>query len=129
MGEGNGARLLVDVALERGDSEHFAGAFAVATGDDGGMDINEIALLEKLMDRVSQFAARAEDRSEEIRARPQVRNGAQKLQRMPLLLQRVTRVRFADQFNARGAQLPLLACGGRWHKVSLHDRGSAGDKA
>ena len=72
--------LLVDVPLERGDAEHLARAFAIAGGDDRGVHIDEIALLEELVDGVGQPAARAEHRAEQVRARTQVRDGAQELE-------------------------------------------------
>jgi hypothetical protein len=82
-------------------------------GDDRRVHIEEVALLEELMDRECQPAAQAEDGAEEIRARSQMRDGAQEFQRVALLLQRIGRVRRPDQLEARGsAQLPFLAL--RW---------------
>jgi len=61
-------RLLVDIAFERRHAEHFARPFAVAGGDDRGVDVHEVALLKKLMNCERQPAARAKHGAEQVRA-------------------------------------------------------------
>ena len=112
-------RLLVNVALEDGDAEHLTRALAVASGNDRRVHINEVAFLEELMHGERQPAAHTEHGAEEIRARAQMGNGAQELLGVALLLQRIGRVRRADQLDARGAQLPFLALRRRGHQLSL----------
>ena len=89
LAEEIGFRFFVDVALEGGDPEHLARAFAIARGDDRRVHVNEIALLEELVDGVGQPAAHAENGAEEIRPRPQVGDGAQEFVRVPLFLKRI----------------------------------------
>ena len=78
-----------------GHAEHLARTLAVARGDDGGVDIDKAALLEKRVDRGGRHATHAEDRAEEVRARTQVLLGAQELDGGALLLQRIVRRRGA----------------------------------
>ena len=118
-------RLLVNVPLEGGDAEHLARALAVAGGDDRRVHIDEVALLEELMHRERQPAAHAEHGAVEIRARAQMRDGAQELLRVALLLQRIRRVRRPDQLDARGPQFPFLALRRGGHQLPLdHRRGA-----
>ena len=85
--------------IDRRDAKQFARAFAIAAGDDRRVDVNETALLEKLVNGESQPAADAENRAEEIRARAQMRDLAQELRRVSLFLERIGLVRRADDFN------------------------------
>ena len=119
-------RLLVNVALEDRDAEHLARALAVARGDDRRVHIDEVALLEELMHRERQPAAQAEDGAEQVRARTQMRDGAQELLRVALLLQRIRRVRRTDQLDACGPQLPFLALGRGGHQLPLDHRRRTG---
>ena len=85
--------------IERRDAKHFARAFAVARGDDRRVDVNEAALLEKLVNGKGEPAAHAKDRAEQIRARPQMRDLAQELRRVAFLLQRIGFIRRADNLD------------------------------
>ena len=78
------------------------------------------------MNRERQSAARAKHCAEQVRARPQMRDSAQELQRVTLLLQRVTGFRPADQLDARSAQFPLLARRGRRDQSALDHHGGSG---
>ena len=51
-----------------------------------------------------------------------MRDGAQELLRVALLLQRIRRVRRADQLDARGPQLPFLALRRGGHQLPLDHR-------
>ena len=90
------------------------------------MDVHEVALLKKLMHRERQPAARAKHRAEQIRARPQMRDRAQELRRVTLLLERVTGFRPANQPDARSAHFPLLARRGRRDQIALDLQRGAG---
>ena len=50
-------------------AEHLTRAFAIASSDNGRMDIDEIALLEKLVHGVGHPTAHAEDRAIEVGTR------------------------------------------------------------
>ena len=72
-----------------GDAEHFAGTLAIAGGDDRGVDVDEIALLEEPVDGVGHAAADAEHRAVEVGARPEVGDAAQELGAVAFFLQRI----------------------------------------
>ena len=65
------------------------------------------------MDGMGQVAARAKDRAEEVRAGPQVRDGAEEFRGVAFLLQRVGRVGGTDEFDAAGFDFPFLTGGRR----------------
>ena len=75
--------------LERGDLEHAARALGVRRRDHRRVHVEEAALLEELVDRDRQRIAHPEDRAERVRARPQMADLAQGLERVLLLLQRI----------------------------------------
>ena len=77
--------------VDGGDVEHLAGALAVARGDDGGVHVDEAAILEEAMDGSGGHGAHAEDGAEQVGARAQVLLSAQELHGGALLLQRVVR--------------------------------------
>src|SRR5262249_33206550 len=83
------ARQLAEV--ERGDAEHLAGALAVAGGDDRRMDVEKTLFLKEFVDGSADTVADAGHGAEGVAARPQMGLLAQKLHRMPLLLQRIFR--------------------------------------
>src|SRR5262249_14873114 len=84
-------RLLLSQArqIESRHLEHLPGPFAVAGGDDRRMDVNEATRLKKLVDCCAQRVAHAGNRSESVRPRPQMGDIPQKLETVPLLLQRI----------------------------------------
>ena len=94
--------------IEGRHAEQLARALAVAGGDDGRVHVGEPAFLEEVVDGVGQAAAHAEHGAEEVGARPQVRDGAQELGRVALLLQRVGLVGRAHDAERRGLDFPLL---------------------
>src|SRR5438309_8737723 len=89
------------------------------------MNVNEIALLKKLMDREGQFAAHPKHRSVEIRTRTQMRDSSKKFLRVPLLLQRVSRIGRANKLNAGGFEFPLLSLSRRGDEIAFNDRRGA----
>src|SRR5690606_13892843 len=46
--------------------KHFPGPFRIGGRDDGGMEVVKLPLMKKLMDRISQFVADTEYRSEGV---------------------------------------------------------------
>ena len=52
--------------VDRGDAKQFSRALAIAAGDDRRVDVNETALLEKLVNGKGQPAAHAKNATEEI---------------------------------------------------------------
>ena len=66
--------------------EHFAGAFAIAGGDDRRVNVEEALFLEELVNRPANLIANAGDGAEGVGARPQMSDGAQELERRALLL-------------------------------------------
>ena len=79
--------------IDRLNPEQLASAFAVASGDDGRMNVNETALLKKLVNGEREPAAHTKHATEKIRPRTQVRNLAQKFRCVPLFLERITFIR------------------------------------
>ncbi|HPM93131.1 MAG TPA: hypothetical protein PKZ74_10000 [Bacteroidales bacterium] len=90
------------------------------------MDVDEIAFLEKLVDRECEPAAHAEHRAIEIRPRPQVGDRAEELGRVAFFLQREIFRHSAEQFDRNGLHFPSLTCGGRGDQFPAHLDGCAG---
>ena len=81
-------RLAGDLVVrQRGYSEHLARALAIAGSDDGGVDVDEIPLLEEPVDGIGHAAAGAEHRAIEVGAWPQMSDATQELGTVPFLLQ------------------------------------------
>ena len=113
------------IKIERRDLEHLARALAVGAGDERRMDVDEVALLEELVDGVGDEAADAEDGLEGVRARTQMRHGAQILHRMALGLDGIIRGgRALDEDLAR-LQLKRLLGLGRQDQRAGDDDGRA----
>ena len=94
--------------IERRHLEHLARALAVRAGDDGGVDVDEAAALEKLMHGVGGSGADAEGGGEEIRARTQMLDRAQILDAVALFLQRIVRRGRALDLDGDGFELKRL---------------------
>src|SRR5262249_26089410 len=60
--------------------EHLARAFAVAGRDDRRLDIEKALLLKKVVNRLRNLIANTGDGPESVGARPQMGDGAQKLE-------------------------------------------------
>ena len=69
--------------------EHLARPFAVAGGDEGGVDVDKPALLEEGVDGVGNRRTDPEDRLEGVGPGAEVGDAPQELQRMPFFLERV----------------------------------------
>ena len=75
--------------VEGGDSKHLAGAFTVAGGDEGGMGVDEAALVKKFMDSVSGHRPHPEHGVKGIGPGTQIGNRTKKFQRVAFFLERV----------------------------------------
>ena len=96
------------IEVKRRDLEHFACALAVGAGDERGMDIDEIALLEEFVDGVGDQTADAEHGLERVRARTQMRHGTQILHRMAFGLDGIIRRGRAFDKDLAGLQFKRL---------------------
>ena len=86
--------------VEGGHAEHLAGALGVGRRDDRRVQVDEAALLEEVVDRARGGVAHAQHRADRVGARPQVGDGAQELEGVALLLQRVVVLDAADHLHA-----------------------------
>ena len=73
------------------------------------MDVNETTLVKKLVNGECQPAPHPKDAAKKIRAWTKMRNLAQKLRRMPLLLQRIGVIGRSDDVYLVGDDFPFLA--------------------
>ena len=113
------------LGIKGGDAEHLARALAVGAGDEGCMHVDEAALLEKLVHRLGRHGTHAEGGGEEIGARSEVLDGAQKLHAVALLLQGIVGGGNALDPDLVGLELEgLLGLGGA-HQGAVHDQGRA----
>jgi hypothetical protein len=102
------------VEVERSHGEHFAGALAVAAGNQRGIHIDKAAFLKKAVDRIRCGGTDAECGAKQIGARAQMRHGAQIFRRMALFLQRIIRrgrTLFPDGRSVYLERLLRLRCG------------------
>ncbi len=109
--------------VQRRDPEHLAGALGIGRGHDRGADPVEAVLVEEPVHGLGQAVADAGDRTEQVRARAQVRHFAQELRAHRLGLDRVGQRVFdqADDLDVAGLDLEGLA-------LALgFDQGAAGD--
>ncbi len=111
--------------VQRGDLEHLAGALGVAGRDHGRGQVEEAARLEVLVDGHEQRVAHPGHRAEGVGAQAQVGDGAQVLEAVPLLLQRVVRRGAAHQAERLGPQLHGLALARRGHQLARHRQARA----
>ena len=111
--------------VERRNLEHLARALAVAAGDQRGVDVDEAAVVEEAVNGLSRHRADAEGALEQVGARAQVRDGAQVLGRMALLLERVVDRAFAQHAQRLGLQLERLRHIGRDDQAALGLDGAA----
>ena len=116
------------VRVDRRDAKQFACSLAIAAGNNRGVHVNEAAFLEKLVNGKREPAANPKDGAKKIRARTQMRNLAQKLRGVAFLLERVTIVRRAHDFDFVGHDFPALSFPLRRHQFSTDRNGSAGNE-
>ena len=112
-----GTLILVGPA-DGGHLKHLTGALTVAGGDEGGVDVHVVALLEIAVDGGGHHAAHAENGVKGVGAHTQMGDGAQKLQRATLLLQGVLTGAGAQHGDGGGVDLHAVALAG--HQGALH---------
>src|SRR2546430_12065994 len=88
------------------------------------MNVNEPAILKKLMNREREPAAHTEHTPEKIRPWTQVRDLAQKFRCVPLFLERITFVGATDNFDVSRDEFPFLPFALRRCQRSLHNNRS-----
>ena len=86
---GKGIRTVKLSAVQGGNGEHLAGALAIRGGDNRGMDLKKPMVSKKLMDCQAKRTAQTAHSPERIGPWPQVADRAQKLETVPLFLQRI----------------------------------------
>ena len=122
-----GFRLGAAVHRQGGHAEHLACAFAVGTGEDGGVNVIVALAAEVVMDGHGRFGTDAEGRAVLVGTGAQVGDGAQEFVRMALLLEREGgRIGKAEHGHALGADFPLLALAEGFHEVAADAHGGAG---
>ena len=107
--------------IQGGHPEHLSRSLTVTSGDDGGVHVHKIPLLEELMDSVSRQGPHPEHGLEGVGPGPQMGDGPQILEAVALLLQRV--LRRGGSFHLHGVRLDLkrLLGLGRCHQGSGDD--------
>ena len=106
------------VKVERRYLEHFARALSITCRDFRSMHINEILILEKLMNRISNQRADTEYRTEHIRSRTQVTDFSQELHGVALRLKRIIRCRCSfNRYCLRLNFKRLLCVRGKAHNA------------
>ena len=114
------------VGVHRCYAEHLAGTFAVAGGDDGGVDVEEIAFVEEAVDGEGEAASHTEDGSVEIGAGAKVGDGAEELGGVAFFLEGVVVGGGADEFCLGGADFPSLAFSGALDEFAGDGDGGSG---
>src|SRR5207247_1722244 len=118
------SRRIFDV--DRGNAKQFARAFAIASGNDRRVDVKEAAVLKKFVNGECEPAPHTKDAAEKIRARPQMRDLAQKFRRVPFLLEGISFIRAADDVDLVRDQFPSLAFAVGSDERASDANGSAG---
>ena len=95
--------------IQRGQLEHFTGPLRVRTGDQGGVQVYEIALLEEFVNGKSSQGADPEDRLEGIGTGTKMSDGAKIFHAVPFLLQGIVRSRSTQQGHGICVQFERLA--------------------
>ena len=110
-----------------GHAEHFAGTFAVGTGEDGGVNVVVALTAEVVMDGHGRFGTDAESCAVLVGAGAQMGDGTQEFVGVALLLEREgRRVGKAEHSHGLGADFPLLALAEGFHEVAADAHGGAG---
>jgi hypothetical protein len=107
-GQERGPAEELAVELGRGHAKHRARALRVAGADDRRVQPDEAPLLEEAVNCARGDVAHAQHGAERVRARAQVRDRAQELEAMALLLQRIVGIGKAQDSEPRSAQLECL---------------------
>ena len=96
--------------VQGGDAEHFPGAFAVAAGDQGRVDIHKALFLEKAVNGKGRRRTHPERRAERIGTRAQMGDGAQIFHGVAFFLQGIVGGGSAFHFDFLGMDFKGLLC-------------------
>src|SRR5262245_2010803 len=86
------------------------------------MNVNEPAILKKLMNGERKPAAHTKHASEKIRPWTQMRDLAQKFRRVPLFLQRITFVGATNNLDVSRNEFPFLSLALRRDQHTIHNQ-------
>src|SRR4029077_14803806 len=89
------------------------------------MNVNETAILKKLVNCECEPATHTEHATEKIRSRTQMRDLTQKFRRVPLFLERITFVGATDNFDISRNELPFLSSALRGDQRAVYNNRSA----
>ena len=89
------------------------------------MNVNETAILKKLVNSKREPATHTEHATKKIRPWTQVRDLAHKFRRVPLFLERITFVGATDNFDNSRNELPYLPFALRRDQRAVHNTRSA----
>ena len=112
--------------VEGRDAEHLPRPFGVRRGDDRRVQVEEAALLEEVVDGARRGVAHAPDRADRVGARSQVRDGAQELEAVSLLLQRVVVADLPHHLDLARLDLVALPLARRVGQFPAGDHRAAG---
>src|SRR5215831_13667936 len=88
------------------------------------MNVNETAILKKLVNGKGEPAAHTKYATEKIRSRTQMRDLTQEFGRVPLFLERITFVGTTDNFDISRHEFPFLSLALRRHQRTLDNNRS-----
>ena len=121
-------RQRAGVGIDGGDAEHLARALGVAAGDQRGVHVQVALVVEEAVDGLGRHGAHPEGALEQVGPGPEVLDGAQVLQRVALLLERVVRWALAHHGDLLRLQLEgLLVLGGDDQRALGLDGRAGGD--
>src|SRR5262245_41788741 len=92
------------------------------------MNVNEAAILKKLVNGKREPAAHTKHATKKIRSRTQMRDLTQEFRRVPLFLERITFVGPTENFDISRDELPFLSFPLRRHQRSLDNNRSTSTK-
>src|SRR5438046_8687143 len=93
------------------------------------MNVNETAILKKLVNGEREPATHTEHAAEKIRPWTQMRDLAQKFGRMSLFLQRITVIGATDNLDISRDEFPFLSFALRGDQRTLHNNRSTSTKS
>ena len=111
--------------VEGGDLEHLARALAVGACDQRSVNVNEASLEEEAVDSVSNYRTNAEHGVESVRTGTEMRDRAEILKRVALLLKRKIGSRCALKHDLGRLELEGLGSLGSQHENTLANEGRA----
>jgi hypothetical protein len=89
------------------------------------MNVNETAILKKLVNGEREPAAHTKHATEKVRPRTKMRDLAQKFRRVPFFLERISFIGVTDNLDVSRDQFPFLSFALRREQRALHNNRSA----